>query len=224
VLDPQDLCITAVVSVFWPVDSDGCRPTDALPVVDFTLSPNDGGVWFDELVVEWMVHDADGDLFNTGAAIHVLNNSSVGGSYSITSCTKTNVGNGNFSCSWEIPKDLPVWDIRGLDLQIELFVQSRNSSPEAKLDTLILRDDAVFSSQWNNPLLDSNDDAQDAQNEGAASQNRALLWGVLGLLGGFVLMYQLGWNVRRGETQETVRPAFEHDEWLQRDESTSENE
>ena len=224
VLDPQDLCITAVVSVFWPVDSDGCRPTDALPIVDFTLSPDDGGVWFDELVVGWMVHDSDGDLFNTGAAIHVLNNSSIGGSYSIASCTKTNVGNGNFSCSWEIPRDLPVWDIRGLDLQIELFVQSQNYSPEAKLDTLILRDDAVFSSQWNNPLLDSKDDVLDTQKEGVASQNRALLWGVLGLLGGFVLMYQLGWNVRRGETQETVRPAFEDEKWLQHDGHSSENE
>ena len=90
--------------------------------------------------------------------------------------------------------------------------------------TAVLPPGDGFITSWNNPLLDSNDGAQDTQNEGAASQNRALLWGVLGLLGGFVLMYQLGWNVRRGETQETVRPAFEHDKWLQRDEHTTENE
>ena len=224
VLDDQDLCITVVVSVFWPVDFQGCRPMDALPVADFTLSPDDGGVWYDELVVGWMVHDSDNDLFDTGASIHVLNNSSVGGSYPIASCTKTNVENGNFSCSWEIPKDLPVWDIRGLDLQIELFVQSRNNSPEAKLDTVILRDDAVFSSQWDNPLLNPNNEVQVDRNEGDTSQSRALVWGVLGLLGGFVLMYQLGWNVRRDEIRETVRPAFGVDEWHQRDETVSENE
>ena len=224
VLDNIDLCLTAVASVFWPVDVDGCRPVDVLPAVDFTLSPDNGGIWYDELVVEWMVFDDDGDSFDTGAAIHVLNNSSEGGSYSIARCTKINVENGNFSCTWEIPRDLPVWDIRGFDLQIELFVQSRNNSPEAKLDTVILRDDAVFTSQWNNPLLDGGTKGNDLQAEGGSSQNRALLWGIFGVIGGFVLMYQLGWNVRRDERDKKVRPAFDVDIEQRRGDLLGENE
>jgi hypothetical protein len=216
--------LTEVTSVFWPVDANGCRPVDVLPAVDFTLSPDNGGIWYDELVVEWMVFDDDGDSFDTGAAIHVLNNSSDGGSYSIARCTKVNVENGNFSCSWEIPRDLPVWDIRGLDLQIELFVQSRNNSPEAKLDTVILRDDAVFTSQWNNPLLDGGTNGKDVQAEGEVSQNRALLWGIFGVIGGFVLMYQLGWNVRRDERDKKVRPAFDVEVYQHSDGLMDENE
>lgn len=224
VLDNADLCVTEVVSVFWPVNADGCRPVDALPIIDFKLSPDDGGIWYDELLVEWMVFDDDGDSFDTGAAIHVLNNSSEGGSYSITRCTKINVENGNFSCTWEIPRDLPVWDIRGLDLQIELFVQSRNNSPEAKLDTVKLRDDAIFTSQWNNPLLNGGTNGKEVETEGGVSQNRTLFWGILGVIGGFILMYQLGWNVRRDEYDKKVRPAFDFDNKQHGDGLIGENE
>ena len=50
--DNLDVCFTPVVSIFWPVDSLGCRPADSLPIIDFTLSPEDGGEWYDVLLVE----------------------------------------------------------------------------------------------------------------------------------------------------------------------------
>ena len=208
--DSLDVCFTSVVSVFWPVDSRGCRPVDSLPVIDFILSPEQGGEWYDVLLVEWSAVDGDADLFDTGAEIHVLNASSSGGSYSIASCLKQNVGNGTFSCSWTIPKDLPVWDISGESLQIEIYAQSRNNSPEGKNDLVILRDDAVFTSNWKNPLLDS-DEVVSPPGEGVASQNRAFMWGVIGILAGFVLMYQLSWSVRDKNDQEKVLPAFEYE-------------
>lgn len=223
ITDNLDLCFTSVVSVFWPVDSLGCRPVDTLPVIDFILSPEDGGEWYDVLVVEWSAVDADADFFDTGAALHVLNASSSGGSYSIASCLKQNVGNGTFSCSWSIPKDLPVWDISGESLQIEIHAQSRNNSPEGKNDMVLLRDDAVFSSNWKNPLLDL-DDALPDNSEGVASQNRAFLWGVLGILAGFGLMYQFSWNIREKKDDEKVRPAFEHEGGWASHSSIDENE
>lgn len=210
IYDNLDVCFTSVVSIFWPVDSLGCRPADSLPIIDFTLSPEDGGEWYDVLLVEWSAADSDGDLFDTGAAIHVLNSTSSGGSYSIASCLKQNVANGTFSCSWTIPKDLPVWDISGQELQIEIHAQSRNNSPEGKNDIVLLRDDAVFFSNWKNPLLGV-DETLPSTTEGVASQNRAFLWGVLGILAGFILMYQLSWNIREKKDQEKVRPAFEHE-------------
>ena len=206
--DSLDACFTSVVSVFWPVDSLGCRPIDSLPVVDFILSPEEGGEWYDVLLIEWSAFDNDADLFDTGASIHVLNASSNGGSYSIASCLKQNVGNGTFTCSWSIPKDLPVWDISGESLQIEIFAQSRNNSPEGKNDLVILRDDAVFTSNWKNPLLDNGGEVS-PPDEGVASQNRAFLWGILGILSGFVLMYQLSWSIREKNSEEKVPPAFE---------------
>ena len=223
VYDNLDVCFTPVVSIFWPVDSLGCRPADSLPIIDFTLSPEDGGGWYDVLLVEWSVADSDGDLFDTGAAIHVLNSSSSGGSYSIASCLKQNVADGTFSCSWTIPKDLPVWDISGQELQIEIHAQSRNNSPEGKNDIVLLRDDAVFFSNWKNPLLGV-DETLPSSTEGVASQNRAFLWGVLGILAGFILMYQLSWNIREKKDQEKVRPAFEHEGVWATPSSADENE
>tara|TARA_B110000444_G_scaffold75936_1_gene71557 strand:+ start:8924 stop:12103 length:3180 start_codon:yes stop_codon:yes gene_type:complete len=208
VYDDVDECFTSLISLFWPVDTSGCRPVDALPAIDFVLSPEDGGEWYDTLLVQWIVEDDDGDQFDTGAEIHVLNDSSSGGSYSIASCFEVNVENGTFSCTWYIPRDLPVWDIRGESLQIEIYAQSRNNSPEAKNDVVILRDDAMFTSNWNNPLLDE-DKITPPSEEGAASQNRAFVWGVVGILAGFVLMYQLSWNIREKKEDEKVLPAFE---------------
>lgn len=207
--DSIDICFTSVVSVFWPVDSLGCRPVDSLPIIDFVLSPEDGGEWYDTLRVEWSVADGEGDFFDTGASIHVLNTSSDGGSYSIASCVNQNVGNGTFSCSWSIPNDLPVWDIREELLQVEVYAQSRNNSPEGKNDIVLLRDDATFTSNWNNPLLDL-DEVVSPPGEGVASQNRAFVWGVIGIFAGFVLMYQLSWSVREKKDDEKVHPAFEH--------------
>ena len=207
VLDNLDRCFTEVVTIFWPVDSNGCRPVDSLPVVDFVLSPQDGGVWYDELVVEWVAHDVEGDAFDTGASIQVVNLSDTSNAYPIASCTKTNVQNGTFSCLWEIPNDLPVWDIRGQPLQIEIFIQSRNGSPEAKRDTVLVRDEATFTSEWNNPLLEVEDEVREGV-QGRASQTRALMWGVFGILGGILVMYQLGWNVRHTSPNQKRVPAF----------------
>ena len=207
VFDDVDVCFTVIISSFWPVDAFGCRPIDSLPSIDFVLSPEEGGEWYDALLVQWSVVDDEGDAFDTGAEIHVLNDSSAGGSYPIASCVKQNVVNGTFSCTWYIPKDLPVWDIRGDLLQIEIHAQSRNLSPEGKNDLVLLRDDVAFTSNWNNPLLESYDDDPRSE-EGVASQNRALVWGVVGIVAGFVLMFQLSWNVRREKVGEKVPPAF----------------
>ena len=152
IYDNVDVCFTVVVSTFWPVDAFGCRPVDSLPSIDFVLSPEDGGEWYDALLVQWSVVDDEGDAFDTGAEIHVLNDSSAGGSYPIASCIKQNVVNGTFSCTWYIPNDLPVWDIRGEYLQIEVYAQSRNLSPEGKNDMVLLRDDVTFTSQLEQSL------------------------------------------------------------------------
>jgi hypothetical protein len=37
------------------------------------------------------------------------------------------------------------------------------------------------------------------------------MWGVVGILAGFVLMYQLSWSVRDKIDQEKVLPAFEYE-------------
>ena len=208
VFDDRDVCFTVLVSAFWPVDLTGCRPVDSLPSIDFVLSPEDGGEWYDALLVQWSVEDAEGDAFDTGAEIHVLNASSSGGSYPIASCLKQNVVNGTFSCTWYIPRDLPVWDIRDELLQIEVHAQSRNLSPEGKNDIVLLRDDVTFTSHWNNPLLENNE-TEILPVEGVASQNRALAWGVFGIIAGFVLMYQLSWSVRGENEGKKVLPAFE---------------
>ena len=223
IYDTVDACYTNAVSVFWPVDELGCRPVDLLPVIDFVLSPEDGGEWYDALLIQWSVEDGDGDAFDTGAEIHVLNTSSSGGSYPVASCFEQNVLNGTFSCTWYIPRDLPVWDIRGESLQIEIHAQSRNNSPEGKRDLVLLRDDAVFTSDWKNPLLDNNDLISSPE-EGVASQNRALAWGVIGVVCGFVFMYQLSWKIRRENTDKKVPPAFEEGAGYHADQAIDENE
>ena len=227
IFDNVDMCFTVVVSTFWPVDAFGCRPVDSLPAIDFVLSPEDGGEWYDALLVQWSVEDDEGDAFDTGAEIHVLNSSSSGGSYTISSCIKQNVVNGTFSCTWYIPNDLPVWDIRGEYLQIEVYAQSRNLSPEGKNDMVLLRDDVTFTSNWNNPLLENSEEGSQSE-EVVASQNLriagAFAWGAIGILAGLGLMYQLNWRVKREYEGEKVPMAFEDGAGYRVAESLHENE
>ena len=49
---------------------------------------------------------------------------------------------------------------------------------EAKNDLVLVHDDAVFSSDWDNPLLGGKDEVEYAE-EKAGSQGRALFWGIL---------------------------------------------
>jgi len=207
VFDNNDLCFTVVVSTFWPVDLSGCRPVDSLPSIDFVLSPEQDGEWYDALVIQWSVEDENGDAFDTGAEIHVLNASISGGSYPITSCLKQNVVNGTFTCTWYIPKDLPVWDIQGELLQIEVHAQSRNLSPEGKNDIVLLRDDVTFTSNWNAPLLENNE-TDTSSVEAVTSVNQAFAWGLFAIIAGFVLIFLLSRSIRRDKVDEKFQSAF----------------
>ena len=135
--------------------------------------------------------------------------------------------NGTFSCTWYIPNDLPVWDIRGEYLQIEVYAQSRNLSPEGKNDVVLLRDDVTFTSNWNNPLLENSEEGSQSE-EVVASQNLriagAFAWGAMGILAGLGLMYKLNWRVKREYEGEKVPMAFEGGAVYRVAESLHENE
>ena len=131
-LDNVDQCQTEVLSPFWPVDAIGCRPIDTLPTLDFLLSPDNGSVWYDELVVEWMASDAEGDLFDTGARIIVLDSLNESGSYSIASCMKNSVGNGTFHARGVFQKTYLFGIFGANSCKIELYVETETILPRSE--------------------------------------------------------------------------------------------
>jgi hypothetical protein len=224
ILDDVDLCFTAVTSLMWPVDSNGCRPVDTLPSVDLLLMPENGSDWYDALTVRWNAMDSQNDLVDTGASIWAMNASYPANSFIVASCDHVNVLSGNYSCIWFVPSDLPVTDIRNHPLQIEVYVQSRNESPEAKNELVIVRDDAVFSSNWNSEYLSGVNTTNTYSETTGSSRSLLLFLAVLGVATGIATMAQFKRAIRHEEDEVFVPPAFAQDGSIWFDEVASENE
>ena len=92
----------------------GCRPVDNPPeIYQYSISGIDDGLWNGDLFVSWSVKDLDGDLFDAGARVLLHQNLTEQSSFSIAGCDFVQKGeNETFTCSWHVPEDLPIFDIK----------------------------------------------------------------------------------------------------------------
>ena len=193
-----DLCVTNNPSPLFPVGQDGCRPNDNPPEIRAVyISGIEDGVWESVLNISWEINDEDGDYYNTGAKMLLHQNSSQSSYFSINDCN-FNIANKNssneFSCLWVIPDDLPLFDISGKEMHVQLYVKSLNQSPEAYITTIYLDDNRNFTSNWINPLLVTDNNKATKDEPWGVGQKRALFWGIAGLLGIGVLLFRIWKN------------------------------
>ena len=196
--DNLDLCFTINPNPLFPVSSDGCRPVDRHPEINsVSISGIENGIWEDILQITWEINDDDGDFFKTGAKLLLHQNSSQSSYFSIKDCSFNILNNNDskqFMCLWKIPDDLPLFDISGKEMHVQLHVQTLNQSPEAYLSTIYFDDTTNFSSNWMNPLLKNDDKAAVKDEPWAVSQRRAMFWGVIGLVGVGILLFRIWAN------------------------------
>ena len=192
--DDLDLCETLVVDSVFPVDHLGCRPIDNPPVINHVIiSGLDDSVWADSVTISWTIEDLDGDMFNTGARIMLHQNSSESSFFSIANCDFDEFANmsNEFTCTWLVPDDLPIFDITGKEMHIQIHTQSLNQSPESNIEPIYLDDDSIFTAEWTNPLLEEEEKKGMKDEDWSVTQRRALLWGVIGLIGVSILMARI---------------------------------
>ena len=192
VLDSIDQCETLAPSASWPVDEIGCRPVDVRPEITIEDSPADAFVWNERLFLRWSVTDDDGDGYQTGADVFVIDNRSDGGGYIIASCQAASNATASFECEWDARQDLPVWNIDEAWMRLDIHVQSTNASPEADNSRVVLQSEERFKGEYITEF-----DADPGDNLGVGgdekiSSLRTIFWGILCLVGACLFVYRLG--------------------------------
>ena len=192
VLDSVDLCQTLAPSALWPVDEIGCRPVDARPEITVEEAPMDAFVWNERLILRWSVTDDDGDGYQTGADVFVIDNRSDGGGYIIASCQAASNATASFECEWDAKQDLPVWNIDEAWMRLDIHVQSTNASPEADNSRVVLQSEERFKGEYITEYDEGpGDDLGVGQGEKISSL-RTIFWGILCLVGACLFVYRLG--------------------------------
>ncbi|MDB2322488.1 S8 family serine peptidase [Candidatus Poseidoniales archaeon] len=192
VLDSIDLCETLVLSASWPVDQMGCRPVDVRPEITIEETPADDFVWNERLVLRWSVTDDDGDGYQTGAEVFVIDNRSDGGGYIIASCQAASNATASFECEWDARQDLPVWNIEEAWIRLDIHVQSTNASPEADNSRVVLQSEERFKGEYVTEFDAGPGDDLGVDKEEKISSLRTIFWGILCLVGACLFVYRLG--------------------------------
>ena len=192
VLDSIDQCESFAPSAAWPVDYTGCRPVDVRPEITVEETPGDAFVWNERLVLRWSVTDDDGDGYQTGADVFVIDNRSDGGGYIIASCQAASNATASFECEWDARQDLPVWNIDEAWMRLDIHVQSTNASPEADNSRVVLQSEERFKGEYITEFdTDPGDDIA-LIDGGRISSLRTFFWGILCLVGACLFVYRLG--------------------------------
>ena len=192
VLDSIDQCETFAPSAAWPIDYTGCRPVDVRPEITVEETPGDAFVWNERLVLRWSVTDEDGDGYQTGADVFVIDNRSDGGGYIIASCQAASNATASFECEWDARQDLPVWNIDEAWMRLDIHVQSTNASPEADNSRVVLQSEERFKGEYITEFdTDPGDDIA-LIDSGEISSLRTFFWGILCLVGACLFVYRLG--------------------------------
>ena len=177
VKDNVDLCETLVIDSNYPVDVFGCRAIDHGPEINqLSISGIEEGLWDDVLIMSWNIEDLDNDLFDTGARILLHQNSSETSFFPIASCDYVQGGGSSdngFTCTWSTSNDLPIFDVTGMEMHVQVFVQSLNNSPEA--DVTMKYFDSILN--FTVELEDLNANNGQSETAGAADFGRSIAWG-----------------------------------------------
>ena len=195
-----DICLTEILDDNYPVDEFGCRPVDSkISIAEIDIEGLDGGVWSKFIRVGWEITDDDFDPYLTGARI-MINQTGNYSFFPIQTCTAHEVRteNNTHHCTWNIPEDLPIFDIKGYALHVQYFAQSLNSSPEANNDLVYLDSKTYFTAENPHDIATSREDSD----AGASSATRALGWGLITIFAVAIMLQRL-WLVMK-ENQASV--------------------
>ena len=146
VSDHLDGCPETVVDPAWPVKADGCRPVDAVPLLEIellqpTVLPDE------DIVVVVSVEDEDGDPGRLTASLVV------DGIPLPASLLNLN-GTGPFRVTWNASVWATPWVEHGSTVDVVLTFETANASPEATVD-IVMPEAPVQSVVLDPPVVDA---------------------------------------------------------------------
>jgi len=181
VANHADLCAATIPSA--PVDSDGCAIQNSAPEIQFIINPS-GGNYTHELVIMIGVSDEEGDAVNV-----VMRLVSPNLTIDLGDCAWRIENVTMYQCTVVVEEDLVIYQINRHDWRLEIIAIDENESEWTHSLISNLSSDE-FTIWWENPALigdggDSN--LSDGDSGSKVSQNRALMWGIFGLVTGAIV-------------------------------------
>ncbi len=144
--DHLDACPTTVPDSLWPTLADGCRPTDAPPVVE-AFVPNADLSPGEVLEVHVLVRDADGDGGTLSASLTI-------DGVPISISLQRHTGLGAYVMAWNASEWAVPWIVDGSSIDVILTFETTNGSPEATEEVVMLVD-ALQAEYFDPPAIDS---------------------------------------------------------------------
>ena len=193
ITDDKDACSTPDLQ--WPVTSNGCYPTDAIPSVIVEVAPPSNTSLDGQIVVQFIINDDDGDPVSAELNLVEWNRSNV----SVASCQQQGAVPLTFGCEWNFPDDFQPYYREGEQYELHLKFQTSNLSPGADMRVI----EVVLSEGLTIPFSQSNQPNAIAPSDGGETVALALL----GFLGGLLAARWLR-STRKDESDDATPPPF----------------
>jgi len=176
------------------------------PVISVIAGPAGGENYTENFSISMNISDAEGDGFIVAIR---LNNSNY--SVELTDCAIMLNITANVSCEVDIAKDLIPRPINRDDWRFEILVVDDNSSiwTASKISNYSTNN---FSIWWVSPHLEEDDENPAVDQGGETEQNRALIWGIVGVVVGAVVAAGVMFRRFEESVLDEVPPPFREEE------------
>ena len=181
VYNHADLCINTLLIA--PVDSNGCAIQNNAPELQFIIDPS-GGNHTNELVIMIGVSDEEGDVVNIAMRLFSPNLT-----IDLGDCARRLENVTMHQCIVVVEEDLVIYQINRHDWRLEIVAIDENNSEWTSPFVSNLSSNE-FTIWWENPALIGDGGGANVSDGGGhddVSQNRALLWGIFGIVTGAIV-------------------------------------
>ena len=197
VLNEMDNCNSTIFAA--PVDEEGCAIQNTAPQLFIeTLKDN----YTENISINWSIYDGEVDGVSV---VFRLNNSNY--SVDLEDCARFIIENNSNQCLVRIPDDLILYQFNRHDWNLEIIWIDNNSSAWTNY-TISFYQSQNFSLWWDNPFLENNSIPLENNTITKSGQNRALLWGVLGVITGVLFTISIAFRALEKRVFENVGDPF----------------
>ena len=179
VLNEIDQCPNTYIGA--PVNEEGCAIMNTAPAIVILKSPNNNENYSDNVSIKWAIEDQEGD-----GVVVVVRLVSTNLTIDLSDCGRVFTRVLISTCEIDIPDDLILFQFNRNDWVFEIVAADSNSSGWTTSMTNSIST-VNFTIWWDNPLLIEHNNSNvtaDNEKDGSSAQNRALLWGIVGVFAG----------------------------------------
>ncbi len=176
------------------------------PIISMIEGPVGGENYSENFSIELNISDLENDGF---LVVLRLNNSNY--SIDLGDCAMVLNYSSNISCEIDISKDLIPRPINREDWRFEILVVDDNSSvwTEPKFSSFSSNN---FSIWWTSPMLEEEEESPPSEKGGEAEENRALFWGVVGVVIGAIVAASIMFRKFEDRVLDKVPAPFREEE------------